>query len=452
MRIQWFKGNRSFKLVARIFMSIPMLWVLNGCEAPGTESPNYPENASGAKGDIANVQNLDLNRVEWVRLLNHNHIPAKVLMMYGGSPGNLAFLQALTNILEEINAEENHLPIKIVLVGAPKPDISNLPISDYAKNNLVEFIPLDVAGNMWLQDFGEIMAVKTHDDTQEKLLLFDSNRGRGLADLAATLADLWDGYYYQNPDPSDGGDDGGDIEVTPNNILYVGTRSSDGLRNFFGRYGYQDRLVLMETEWLRIGHVDEFISTIMLPGDPCGFGLVKADPLLGVDLLKKAASAELEELVGLPYTTEQEDFSMMQKLHQYLLTDEDDPDGWRAWAQRIAKRQATVAKAIDNNVAKLKAKIIEVSPQCSDLKVISFPVMFNNGIAILPNPVNMTVLREHQVISDPFFKPYREYIENELRQHNQNPHFINDLDYHTEWGEVHCGTNVLRLMDQVLVK
>ena len=53
--------------------------------------------------------------------------------------------------------------------------------------------------DVWLQDFGEIMAVKTYDQPQERLLLFDTARDRGLDNLAIYLADRWDGAYLDSP-------------------------------------------------------------------------------------------------------------------------------------------------------------------------------------------------------------------------------------------------------------
>lgn len=434
-----------------MLLLLTSLWILQGCEAPGELSTSTDTPISG-KADINNVQDLDLNSLEWVRILNHNNIPSKILVMLNSASSQITFVEDLSKILAEINrATQGDVaqPMKVVLVGATPELASTLKIEDEFKNQLLEVVSLNVGGNMWLQDFGEIMAAKTVADDQEQLLLFDSNRGRGLRDLAATLADLWNGYYYKIPEASLGGNDGGDIEVTPNNILYLGSKSTNALRQFFAQYGYHDQMLILDTEWLRVGHVDEFVSTILLKDDPCGFGLVKADPTLALDLLKNASAEDVQELLALPYKEEQNDFSIMKVMQKYLQTGKDTSFGI---FPQIVDIQLSATQVIDENVTKMKEKISEVSPQCRSIKEISFPVLYINGIAVLPNPVNMTVLWDHQIISDPLFKPYREYIESALKSLNQTPHFINDLEYHQRLGEVHCGTNVVRLPDKYFIQ
>ncbi len=73
------------------------------------------------------------------------------------------------------------------------------------------------------------------------------------------------------------------------------------------------------------------------------------------------------------------------------------------------------------------------------------------ALAYVPDMVNLTVLGTRLLIADPFgpkdanVDVFRQYVQNALSGSGLTLHFIDDWDaYHVSFGEVHCGTNVLR--------
>jgi len=75
------------------------------------------------------------------------------------------------------------------------------------------------------------------------------------------------------------------------------------------------------------------------------------------------------------------------------------------------------------------------------------------ALALVPGMVNLQVFDEHLLIADPFFRgeddgqdadPFIAAME-ALLPEGVTPHFLDDWSsYHLLYGEVHCGTNVVR--------
>ncbi len=71
--------------------------------------------------------------------------------------------------------------------------------------------------------------------------------------------------------------------------------------------------------------------------------------------------------------------------------------------------------------------------------------------AHLPGVTNSLVLRDHVIVPDPGIQALRDLTSERFGRHlggaTSQVHFIDDRQYHKKWGEVHCGTNVIREMD-----
>lgn len=399
-----------------------------------------------------------------VRLLNHNNLPIKVLVKFGqgnGKYGNEKFTSQLTEIIAGINKTENlsgREKIKILTVGLNQPEPSFDP--DVEKYH----VPLSVRADRWLQDWGEVMMARTLSDSEEKLLVLDTNRRRGLNDFPAFLSKIWDSAFYRTIDPgfqnqpAIAGNYGGNIEATPNNVLYIGNTSSKTTRSFFTDHGYKDRHIVLDTKWLMVGHVDEYLSTIVLDDDPCGFAIVKADIQKGLASIINASKEDMD--LGI-YSK--------RPMASHLKDAKDYLDGNKnKRGKSFVKGNRQIIGIIRKNVKKLKDKIIEVSPSCKNIKVLSFPAVYlckdnwglmikdvggkRSCVSLLPGSVNMLVLRKHQIVPDPIFAPFKKQIKEVLLENGQTPHFIDDtLYYHEAAGEVHCGTNVMRLPNEYLI-
>lgn len=403
--------------------------------------------------------------ISTVRMMNHSNVPIKVLVyrqksLSGFFYNNTKFVSELARIIADINIEDNlsyREKLKLVILDSTNDGLDNLPLDDAEKQQYITHVPFK--GDRWLQDFGEIMVASTADDPQEKLLLFDVNRGRGLRDLPSMLANFWSGYYFKIDDRSMTGNYGGNLEATPNNVHYVGNTSSTKMQNFFKDHGQAENLLVLNTSWLQVGHIDEYTSTI-ITDDACGFAIVKASPAKAMQLLRDAGSESFDSFPA-AYDSQKyaQDFQAMQKLLQDGSVLEADFTASTTMEKHLV-RQAKIIDIINNNVDQLIKKIQSKSPQCANIKVVEFPILFKCSTsdapsrchAWLPGTANMLVLRDHLIIPDPFFTPFKNAIKEQADAFKQKVHFVDDMFYHKGIGEIHCGTNVFRLPNERFVK
>ncbi len=400
----------------------------------------------------AQTKDLVLDEVESIRMLNHNNLPVKVLVYYYDE----IFVGDMFRIITEINQQEElagtRHQIQFVTIGTHQPT----PL--FTNEILGYHRALDVTGDLWLQDWGEVMVAKSYGDDKERLFIFDTNRGRGLAYLPSFLAKIWNAeYHYKLSSKNGAGNYGGNLEVTPNNVLWIGSTTNGELRNLFIDNGYSNNHVILDTKWLSVGHVDEYLSQVILDeSDPCGFAIVKADVELGFDLVRNASNSDFDELPN----RSSNDRKMTNKLT--LIADHLKSNNATELSSLAIRQNRLISSIIDRNLELLKEAIISKSPQCQDIKVISFPTLFDcrssyenieyrrSCVALLPGAANMLVLRNHQIIPDPFFPPFKNYIREALEESGQTPHFLDDRTYHYRNGEVHCGTNTMRLPNEYL--
>ena len=121
---------------------------------------------------------------------------------------------------------------------------------------------------------------------------------------------------------------------------------------------------------------------------------------------------------------------------------------------QIIKQQKTYEKDIRQTMKKNKNKLIEElksSTKCSDPPIIEMPVFFRSGTSYLPNVVNGIVetpangKASHTILPRTYFRPFDDYIKDELKKYGVGVTLIHDLEYHLGGGEVHCGTNEARI-------
>lgn len=412
---------------------------------------------------------ITLTEISKVRLLTHNNLPIK-LLVYLENRGNYyqedsqfrnsnqKFVNELAKIVLDINLVEKKLQrdaLKLVILDSTEdPKLNFLELTEDQKNLFITRFPF--VGDVWLQDFGEIMMARTINDSKDQLLLLDLNRGRGLKDLAKNLSYFWNSYYFKSHIRSSAGNYGGNLEVTPNQIVYMGTTAQQELADFFVNHGYQHNFLRLNTDWLHVGHVDEFVSTIMIPEDPCGFGIVKASPMKALEILKNSNDQDFST-IPLEYSTlynySEELLTVRNFLKNSALTQSGDFD-----PQEFVASQQVAEKIINENVNKLILAIKQKTTSCQKIKIIDYPNLYKcemlsgnqieSCLAYLPGPINMIVLKNHLVIPDPLFAPFRQFLQEELTAKQQIPHFIDSMFYHVILGGIHCGTNVFRLPNE----
>ncbi|MCA9637487.1 MAG: hypothetical protein KC420_15780 [Myxococcales bacterium] len=249
----------------------------------------------------------------------------------------------------------------------------------------------------------------------------------------------------------------GNLEVTPPHTaggvayphgrIYYGKGATCGpnqiLTDHLARQKVQ-RPIEVNTCWLCVGHVDEYISFVPDPSSPKGFKFLIAD-----------VDAAYELLDALPGNTA---IPRYGDSHGYATIGELVGDNTlRALNQDIQ------ADYIDPVREQLKAEL-----DLDESDIVRIPGIFeriwgcsykDNGVAaLIPGMLNLVVVNVEDgplriFVSDPFMRPngvdqasdplianFKAALPDEYEIH-----FVDDwYTYHVAIGEVHCGTNVMR--------
>jgi hypothetical protein len=301
-------------------------------------------------------------------------------------------------------------------------------------------------------------------------------RKRGLQTYPRTLrkADL--GYHeevrFADPRDDTTFDSTGNLECTPPVTSKAGKHYPWG-RIYFGPGRPAEEMnpkvvdflkeqtvqapIPVDTSWLAVGHVDEFIG--IAPGGPKGFKLLLASPKLAYKVLtaNKAASGASKLLTG-------------RKFPEWNAAG-DDIIGWKDAEVTISGFLTTGIPNLGLTAAVLKSfnddKQAKIDDTRKDLKkelgldepdIIDVPVLFRPyerepalAEALTGDTVNMLVVNKH-CIPPKAFGPvvggkdlFEEELKSALTPLGLTVKFLDDwYEYHVAMGEVHCGTNTLR--------
>lgn len=311
-----------------------------------------------------------------------------------------------------------------------------------------------VGGDVWIQDEFEF-ATTTGLGGQRLDVVIDSIRDRGLDGYAEsrwvgpdTIAQAWG-----NPQFANSYDSFGNLEASPpvtvNGVtypfgkIYYGRVGNSGLNTTLGNFLASQQVQApfqIPTNWLCVGHVDEFSSFVPDPSSAKGFKLVMADV--------PAAWALLQSLPGssqLPLYGQDHGYATVGS----MLGDTD----------LVALNNALQADYLDPITAKFKTEL-----GLTDADIIKIPSLFERVggcggrvAALIPGMVNLIVANvdgqnTHIFTADPFFRTTTDQSTDPVLNAFKaampaglQVHAIDDWDvYHMGLGEVHCGTNVRR--------
>jgi protein-arginine deiminase len=214
------------------------------------------------------------------------------------------------------------------------------------------------------------------------------------------------------------------------------------------------------SDWLDVGHVDEFISFVS-HDSPAGFRILIASPREMRRLLRRwiLAGAPLSDeplFDGEPRAVIMDDAASAQVFTPRTLDGES-----RLWSATTAG--PTPLHGNDHFQAILDAVRTRLKTQLNidDSYFIEIPVMFHaiapsvrrqkRTAAFFPDMVNHLVLGEHSLVPKPHGPRATPAGPDLLEQAFRDAvpwrtvHFVEDWwTYHEELGEVHCGTNTLR--------
>lgn len=196
---------------------------------------------------------------------------------------------------------------------------------------------------------------------------------------------------------------------------------------FLERQGIQTPALAVDTSWLTIGHVDEVINFVPAR-DRKRFRVLLPSPALATHLLEQAAQhghADAPVFAGKKKQT------TAAKLLETIGRSEES-----------RKIQA----AVDATQAQLKEEL-----GLDDADFVTMPVLFEEGLAVIPNGVNGLVVNGHYIVPAPCGATvagkdiFEEAIRTRLVKLGLKLHFLDIWEpYHSRSGEIHCGTNAIR--------
>ncbi|XP_008851153.1 protein-arginine deiminase type-4 [Nannospalax galili] len=311
--------------------------------------------------------------------------------------------------------------------------------------------------DQWMQDEMEIGYIQAPHKTLP--VVFDSPRDRGLKDFPVKrVMGPNFGYVTRGPHTVEvtGLDAFGNLEVSPpvavgekeyplgriliGNSGYSSSESRDmnqALQDFLGAQQVQSPVKLF-SDWLYVGHVDEFLSFVPAP-DRKGFRLLLASPRACYQLFQEQQSQGHGEALL---------FEGLKRKKQQTIND-------ILSNKKLREQNSYVESCIDWNRELLKRELGLTEGDIIDIPQL-FRLMGNSrrnlkAEAFFPNMVNMLVLGKHLGIPKPFGPLIsahcclEEKVRSLLEPLGLHCTFVNDFyAYHVHHGEIHCGTNVRR--------
>ncbi|KAL8198209.1 UNVERIFIED_CONTAM: hypothetical protein K2H54_001516 [Gekko kuhli] len=323
-------------------------------------------------------------------------------------------------------------------------------------------------GDRWIQDEMEIGYVQAPHKGFP--VVFDSPRNRELKDFP--FKDLLGpdfGYVKREPVTDEVAsqlDSFGNLEVSPpvtirgkayplGRILigsYISRAENREMFKVVRDFLYAQKVqspVELDSDWLVVGHVDEFLTFVPAP-DRKGFRLLLASPTACYKLLKQKEQEGYGE--ALMFEGEDERSSHATLITGKLETCNQVKIKSILADQDLMNSNEYFQKCIDWNRDILKEEL-----GLTEEDIIDIPQLFTpeepsgQAAAYFPNMVNMLVLERHLGIPKPFGPVVNRQccLEKEVRQLLEplglSCTFIDDYKaYHQKHGEIHCGTNVCR--------
>lgn len=451
-----------------------------------------------------------VNRIEKLNVLSNLHVPKAIFMGLINGQGsyydalNDKFAVDLYNIIYKINKKQKledsiygmNQSIDFVVTGTArkikelKKDIKRaIGASDSLKYLETITLPSNKPlYDRWFQDWGEFVGYGKDSNGDLVHGIYYVNRGRGLKAIVQEISKMLAVPFITSESyTQSGGDYGGNLEVTPDGIIFYGDTMTESQVNQLSKYGNRGKMVELKTNWLSVGHVDEMFSVIpslnintypsSYKGPKANYGFVAADPIYGLNVIYKY-KAKYKESISyssdhLTDSTSRYYIKSIQKaISKYIgrvngnFTAEDldsrsynscisDSSIERKYCDLI-EYNIKVNRVIKNNLK----KFIEKTPTEND-NILNVPQIYRQvrnkygqvtgGVSFLPGTANMVIIRDNVIVPNPTFEPYRKIVEEMLNaelggtESNSKVHFIMEKrEYHDLMGEVHCGTNVMR--------
>jgi hypothetical protein len=199
----------SYALFLILFISC--LCITGMGKARAAESLSLPEHLKEFQGGFREIK---IDQIEKIRLLDHKKKPEIIFL--ANTSENTDFIKTIKKVLLEINAQEK-TDIKLAVLQY---NAANSYGEIFAGDDTRKIIDRDHL-DQWLRDFGKIAVVKLRGKKKEEYAVLDLNRGRDLEGFSKRLASKLDIGYVLLPIDEIAGNYGGNIDATPNGVLYI---------------------------------------------------------------------------------------------------------------------------------------------------------------------------------------------------------------------------------------
>ncbi|WP_285644434.1 protein-arginine deiminase family protein [Lentzea sp. NBRC 102530] len=279
-------------------------------------------------------------------------------------------------------------------------------------------------------------------------------------------------------------DSAGNLETVPptpqhpNGRIIVGAEEGKGpaaeLLLLLRSQGAQQPIEL-DTSWLEIGHVDEFVQFLPVPGSRLGWRAIVADPRKGLRLLERLRDEHPDDVLhaGLPELTWPDDQHIDQRTIGEFLGDEQF---LRTNDKAAAKIEANLA-VLGDEVGLTEEDVVRI-PSLFTYKTMTYKLLLSSinvmpageekqkaeatlramdaAGAEIPNTVNGLVLNNNAYVAPQPFGPqvagrdvFADAITDAFASTGYRVTYVDDIRYpHIEEGEIHCATNAFRALDR----
>lgn len=223
-------------------------------------------------------------------LLTHHHLQKAQQVLVTKVPGKDDFARGQ-------QAFVNGLAKEVKSAGITQPLITFDTYQDIWAQDFVEPGYVSMTGPDGRRQVIRVMLRSAQPDREAGRELFEKMRGNGVGVVQVSGvrdSEEWTlnsmGNLETIPPYTHGG------RSFPAGRIIMGERKDDGsrpaqaMRTMLASQGFQDPLFL-DTSWLHVGHVDEFVQFLPAPGTPRGWKIGIADPEAGLKLLRDAQKA-----------------------------------------------------------------------------------------------------------------------------------------------------------------
>ncbi|ORT59432.1 protein-arginine deiminase domain-containing protein [Streptomyces sp. CB03238] len=220
-------------------------------------------------------------------LLTHHHLQQAQQVLATKVPGK-------DDYARRQQAFVNGLAKEVKSAGISQPLITFDKYQDIWAQDFVEPGYVSMTGPNGRRQVIRVMLRSAQPDREAGRELFEKIRGNGIGVVQVSGvrdSEEWTlnsmGNLETIPPYANGG------RSFPAGRIIMGERKDDGskpaqaMRTMLASQGFQDPL-LLDTSWLHVGHVDEFVQFLPAPGTPRGWKIGIADPEAGLKLLRNA--------------------------------------------------------------------------------------------------------------------------------------------------------------------